>query len=61
MLRELHVNALPDSTPHKRPLIFLVCKYIDVIAESDSDVGTMNLTFYEIYPANTCPLCQPVC
>ena len=47
-LRELHVDALLDSTPHKRPLISLVCKYIDVFAESDSDVGTTSLTFHEI-------------
>ena len=24
VLRELHVDTLPDSTPHKRPLISLV-------------------------------------
>ena len=33
VLRELHVDALPDSTPHKRPLISLVCKYIDAFAK----------------------------
>ena len=46
VLRELYVDALPDFTLHKRPLISLVCKYIDVFAESDSDVGTTILTFH---------------
>ena len=39
VLRELQVDVLPDSTPHKRPLVSLVCKYLDIIAESDADVG----------------------
>ena len=60
MLRILHVDALPDSTFHKRPLISLVCKYIDVFAESDLDVGTTNLTFHEIDTADTRPLRQSV-
>ena len=30
VLRELHVDTLPDSTPHKRSLVSLVCKYIDI-------------------------------
>ena len=60
VLRELHVDTLPDSTPHKRPLISLMCKYIDVFAENDSDVGTTNLTFHEIDTADTRPLRQPV-
>ena len=60
VLRELNIDALPDSTPHKRPLISLVCKYIDVFAKSDSDVGTTNLTFHEIDTADTRPLRQPV-
>ena len=60
VLRELHVDALPDSTPHKRPLTSLVCKYINVVAESDSDVGTTNLTFHEIDTADTRPVRQPV-
>ena len=40
-------------------LVSLVCKYIDVIAESDSDVGTTSLAFHEIDTADTRPLCQP--
>ena len=60
VLRELHVDSLPDFTPHKRPLISLVCKYIDVFSESDSAVGTTNLTFHEIDTADTRPLCQIV-
>ena len=60
VLRELHVDALPDSTPHKRPLISLVCKYIDVFAESVLDVGTTTLTFHDIDTADTRPLRQPV-
>ena len=60
VLHELHVDAVPDSTPHKRPLISLVCKYIDVLSDSDSDVNTTNLTFHEIDTADTRPLRQPV-
>ena len=60
VLRELHVDALTDSTPHKRALIPLVCKYIDVFAESDSDVGMTNLTFHEIETADARPHRQPV-
>ena len=35
------------------PMISLVCKYIDVFAERDSDVGKMSLVFDEINTANT--------
>ena len=48
VLRELQVDVLPDSTPYKRPLILLVCQYLDSSAESDADVGTTNLGFHEI-------------
>ena len=61
VLHELHFDSPPDSTPHKRPLISLVCKYIDVLAENDTDVGTTSLTFHEIDMADTRPLRQPVC
>ena len=60
VLHELHIDSLPDSTPHKRPLISLVCKYIDVFAENDADIGMTNLTFYEIDTADTRPLRQSV-
>ena len=60
LLREFHIDTLFDSTPHKRPLISLVCKYIDVFAENDSDVGTTNLTFHEIDTADMRSLRQPV-
>ena len=59
-LRELQVYALPDSTPHKRPLVSLVCKYLDIFAESDADVGTTSLAFHDIDTPDTRPLSQPV-
>ena len=31
MSRELHVDTLPDLTLHKRPVVSLVCKYIDCV------------------------------
>ena len=37
-----------------------MCKYLDVFAESDSDVGTTSLAFHEIDAADTRPLRQPV-
>lgn len=46
VLRELHVNSLTDSTSHKCPKVYFVCKYIDLFAESDSDVGKTSLTIY---------------
>ena len=60
VFHELHIDSLPDSTPHKHPLISLVCKYIDVFAENDADVGTTSLTFHEIDTTDTRPLRQPV-
>ena len=55
VLCELHVDTIPDLTPHKRSLVSLVCKYIDIFAESDADVGTTSLAFYEIDTADTRP------
>ena len=60
VLRELQVDLLLDSTPHKRPLVSLFCNYIDIVDESDADVGTTNLAFYEIDTHDTRPLRQPV-
>ena len=60
VLRELQVDALPDSTPNKRPLVLLVCKYLDIFAESDADVGTTSFAFHEIDTLDTRPLRQPV-
>ena len=51
---------LPDLTPHKRPLVSLVCKYFDIFAESDANVGITNLAFHEIDTPDTRPLRQPV-
>ena len=34
VVRELQVDALPESTPHKRPLVSLVCKYLDIFSEA---------------------------
>ena len=60
VLHELQVDTLPNSTLHKRPLVSLVCKYLDVFAETNADVGTTSLTFNEIDTADTRPLRQPV-
>ena len=60
VLRELQVDELPDLTPHKRPLVSLVCKYLDIFAESDADVGTTSLAFNESDTPDTRPLRQPV-
>ena len=60
VLHELLIDGLPDATPHKQPLIFLVTKFIDAFAENDADVGTTSLTFHEIDTANIRPLRQPV-
>ena len=60
MLHELHIDGLPDATPHKQPLISLVTKYSDTFAENDADVGTTSLTFHEIDTADIRPLRQPV-
>ena len=38
----------------------MVAKYLDVFAESDSDVGTTNLTFHEIDTGDVRLLRQPV-
>ena len=58
VLHELHVDTLSDSTPHKRSLVSLMCKYIDIFAESDADVGTTSLAFHEIDKDDTRPLRQ---
>ena len=34
VLHKLQIESLPDSTPHKRLLVSLVCKYLDVFAEA---------------------------
>ena len=60
VLRELQIDTLPDSISYKRPLVSLVCKYLDVSAKSDSEVGTTNLVFHEIDFEDTRPLRQPV-
>ena len=60
VLRELKIDYLPNSPPHKRPLISLVIKYLDVFAEDEADVGTPSLTFNEIDTADVHPLRQLV-
>ena len=59
-MRKLQVEALPDSTPHKRSLVSLVCKYLDIFAESDADVGTTSVAFHESDTPDMRPLRQPV-
>ena len=56
VLRELQVDVLPDSTPSKRLLVSLVCKYLDIFAESDVDVDSTSLAFHEIDTPDTRPL-----
>ena len=58
MLRDLQIDTLPDSIPHKRFLVSLVCKYLDVFAESDINVGPTSLAFHEIDIADTRSLRQ---
>ena len=59
VLHELNIDFLPDSTPHKSPLISRECKYIDVFAENDADVTTSQ-TVHEIDTADTRSLRQNV-
>ena len=58
--RELQVDALPDSTPHKQLLVLLVCKYLDIFAESDAYVSTTSLAFHKIDTPDTRLFTQPV-
>ena len=60
ILREIQVDTLPESTPHKHPVVLLVCKYLDVFAESNTDVATTSLMFHEIDMADTRSFRQPV-
>ena len=60
VFRELYIDLLSNFTHHKRLLISLVCKYIDVLAESDSDIKTTSFTFYNIDTVDTRLLPQPV-
>ena len=48
VLHELKVKSLPNPASHKQQLLSLVAKYLDVIAEKNSDVSTTNLTFNKI-------------
>ena len=60
MLHELKIDSLSDTAPHKQQLLSLVAKYLDIIAEYDSDVGTTNMTFHEKNTGGVPPLLQPV-
>ena len=59
VVRELKLDDILDSAPHKSALYSRVAQFIDVFAESDSDVGTTNLVFHEIDTADCRPLRQP--
>lgn len=59
MLHELKIDSLLDTTPHKQQLLSLVEHYLDIFADCDADVGSKNLTFYEIDTGDVC-FCQPV-
>ena len=60
ILRELRIDSLSDSTPNKRSLVSFVIKYLDVFAEDDADVGTINLAFHEIDTGDVRAFRQPV-
>ena len=45
MLHDLQIDGLSNATPDKQPLISLVTKLIDTIAENDADVGTNSLSY----------------
>ena len=60
IVSELKIDSLPDSTPHKSQLLALISKYLDIFAESDSDVGVTDLAFHEIDTGDVRPLRQPV-
>ena len=60
---KLHIDALPYSTPNKRPLtslVIILIKYLDVFAHNYANFGTTNLTFNKIETTEIRPLCQPV-
>ena len=60
IVSELKIDSLPDSAPHKSQLLALASRYLDVFAESDSDVGVTDLAFHEIDTGEVRPLRQPV-
>ena len=61
VLHELKIDSLPYTAPHKKQLLSLVGKYLDILAECKSKVGASNLTFYKIDTGDVRFLCQPVC
>ena len=60
IVSELKIDSLPDSAPHKSQLLALTARYLDIFAESESDVGVTDLTFHEIDTGDVRPLRQPV-
>ena len=60
MLHELKIDSLSVTALHKQQLLLVVAKYLDIFAECDSDVGTTNLTFYDIDTGDVLSLCQLV-
>ena len=60
VISELNIDALPDSAPHKSQLLALTARYLDIFAESESDVGVTDLAFHEIDTGEVRPLRQPV-
>ena len=56
----MKIDTLSDIAPHKQQLLSLVARYLDIFAECDADVGTTNLTFYEINTGDVRPLRQPI-
>lgn len=60
VLHELKLDSLPDSAPHMQQLLSLVSKLIDVFVKSDTDVGSISLTFHEIDKSDVRPLQQTV-
>lgn len=48
ILHELQIDTLPNATPHKQPVIFLVTTIIDIFAENDANLGTTSFTFKKL-------------
>ena len=60
VVKELRIESLPESAPHKKQLLEMIDKFLDAFAESDADVGTTELAFHEIDTGDVRPLRQPV-
>ena len=60
VVKELRIESLPESAPHKKQLLEMIDKFLGAFSESDADVGTTELAFHEIDTNDVGPLRQPV-